>query len=257
MQEIVRREPESESLPAVRHVTPGQPLSWIARGWSDMLRAPAASLGYGFLIAAAGWLVLGLSWNRAYLVTALVSGFFLFAPFLAMGVYDISRRLGNGERATFAETVDAWRPNAGSIALFGLALAFALLSWERISAIIFALSYGDDAPMVENFFAQVFLSGEYAGFVVSYIVAGAVIAAVVFSISVISIPMMLDRPVDPVSAIITSLRAVAGSKGAMVVWAALIVVLTVIGFATALLGLIVIVPLLGHATWHAYKDLVE
>ncbi|HUF20384.1 MAG TPA: DUF2189 domain-containing protein [Burkholderiales bacterium] len=257
MEEIVRRESESDSLPPVRHVPTGQPLSWIARGWTDMLRAPAASLGYGFLITAAGWAVLGFSWNRAYLVTALVSGFFLFAPFLAMGVYDISRRLGRGERATFSETVDAWRPNAGSIALFGLALAFALLSWERVSAIIFALSHGDDAPMVENFFAQVFLSGEYVGFVVSYIVAGAVIAAVVFSISVVSIPMMLDRPVDPVTAIITSLRAVGGSKGAMLLWAVTIVVLTAIGFATALLGLIVIVPLLGHATWHAYKDLVE
>jgi uncharacterized membrane protein len=257
MEEIVRRESESDSLPPVRHVPTGQPLSWIARGWADMLRAPAASLGYGFLITAAGWAVLGFSWNRAYLVTALVSGFFLFAPFLAMGLYDISRRLAAGERATFAETVDAWRSNAGSIALFGLVLAFALLSWERVSAIIFALSYGDDAPMIENFFAQVFLSGEYVGFVVSYIVAGAVIAAVVFSISVVSIPMMLDRLVDPVTAIITSLRAVGGSKGAMLLWAVTIVVLTAIGFATALLGLIVIVPLLGHATWHAYKDLVE
>lgn len=244
-------------LPAVRHVAPGRPFAWMARGWADMRRAPAGSLGYGILIAAAGWIVLALAWNRAYLVTALVSGFFLAAPFLALGLYDMSRRLAAGERATFADTIDAWRSNTPSIALFGFVLAFALLSWERISAIVFALSFGDEAPMVEDFLASVFLSGRYLGFVISYVAVGALLAAVVFAISVVSIPMMLERPVDPATAILTSLRAVGASKGAMLVWAAIILVLTAIGFATALLGLIVIVPLLGHATWHAYKDLVE
>lgn len=257
MDHLAANQPGPIEAPRVKNVPLFRPFGWLRRGFGDLAQAPNASLGYGLLFAAAGWLLIGLAWRRAYLVTTLVSGFFIAAPFLAMGLYDISRKIEKGGRVTFAGSLDAWRANTPSISLFGVLLAFILISWERISAIVFALSYGGEAPMVENFVAQLLFSGEYTRFVVTYVAIGAAFAAVVFAVSVVSVPMMLDRPVDPVTAIITSLRAAASNPGAMIVWALIIVVLTLIGFATWLFGLILFLPALGHASWHAYRDLVD
>jgi len=153
--------------------------------------------------------------------------------------------------------LDDWRHNRAAISLFGLVLALTLLAWERISAVLFALFYGGDVPELTRFLEDVLFSGRYLDFVVAYFAAGAVLAVVVFCISVVSLPLMLDRDMDTVAAILTSLRAVRANPGAMLVWAALIALLMALGYATLMIGVVVIFPLLAHATWHCYRDVVD
>lgn len=251
--------PTSHAVEAyrIRSVEISRPLVWISRGWKDLIRAMPASLAYGIAFALSGYLLVAFAWQRTYLVTALVSGLFLVGPFLAIGLYSLSRRLERGEPATLRHSLTAWRGNGESIGLFGLLLAFILVSWERLSAILFALFYGGDLPTLQNFVQQVLFSGGYPQLVIAYLGAGGLVAALVFAISVVSVPMLLDRPVDPVTAMVTSVLAVSANLAAMALWAAIIVALTLIGFATFLLGLVILLPLLGHASWHAYRDLVE
>ncbi|MBI2312935.1 MAG: DUF2189 domain-containing protein [Betaproteobacteria bacterium] len=243
--------------PQVRSIAPSRPLQWLALGWEDMKRGLPLSLGYGALFAGAGGIVTLLVWDRPHLVTALISGFLLVAPFFALGLYEMSRRLERGDLPTWSHTFKAWSANPDSIAMFGLVLAFLLVSWERLSAILFALFYSGNVPAVENLVQEVLFSGQHTAFVVAWFGFGAILAAVAFAISAVSVPLLLDRDVDVVTAISTSIKAVVINPGPMLRWAAIIVVLTAIGFATSFIGLVLVFPLLGHATWHAYKDLVE
>ena len=255
MEQTGNAPPEFNSLP-VRRVEGSRPLRWLAAGWRDLLRAPVPSLSFGITFAVVGYLLIGVAASHPHLVTSAVSGFFLIAPFLALGLYQISRRLEAGQAATLPDAMTAWRGNP-SIGLFAVLLAFVLISWERISAILFALSYSGGIPTLDNLFYTLFLSGEHVGFALSYVIAGGLLAVLVFAFSVVSVPAMLDQRCDTVTAIVTSLRATRGNEPAMALWAVLIVALVLAGFATAFLGLVVVMPLLGHATWHAYRDLVE
>ena len=235
------------------------PFEWLRLGLRDLLRSPAASLGYGLLFFAMGYVLLGLTAGRPYLFLGAVSGFFLIAPLLLAGVYQISRRQATGEATDFFESLTSLRGKGQSLADFGLVLAFVTLCWQMLSALLFAFHYDGvaDHGDVVGLANSLFVSGASLAFLASYMVLGGVIAAVVFAISAVSVPMLLDRKVDVVTAMITSVAAVRANLRPMLLWAAMIVVLTGIGFATAMIGLIVIVPLLGHATWHAYKALVE
>lgn len=251
------REGRIAPLAAVRRVGMSRPFRWLARGWQDLRRAAAASLFHGLALAFAGAWTTWAAWGRPHLVTALFSGFFLVAPFLLMGVYDLSRQLAAGERPDLGRSLAAWRANADSIGLYGFLLAFALISWERLSAILFALLHAGEVASVENLLAEILLSGAHLPLAAAWIGCGAVLAAVVFAASVVSVPMLLDRRVDVLTAVLTSLAAARANPAPLALWAAIIVALTAIGFATWFAGLVVILPWLGHATWHAYRDLVE
>ncbi len=257
MDELIDRDRQGFEVPAVRTVEALRPLRWLARGWRDLRRTGLASLVYGLALALAGAAVVWLAGSRPYLVTALYSGFLLVAPFLLIGVYDLSRQLEHGGALDARRALGAWRANADSIGLFGLGLVFVLISWERISAILFALLYGGELASLETLVQQMVFSPDYRTLLVAYVGIGGALAVLVFAVSAVSVPMLLDRNPDVATAIATSLRAVARNLVPMAIWAALIVVLTVIGFATLFLGLIVVLPWLGHATWHAYRDLVE
>ncbi|ATE60893.1 DUF2189 domain-containing protein [Thauera sinica] len=244
-------------LPRIRQVGGSRPFHWLRMGWSDMRDNLGASLSYGVFFAALGYLILAYASDRPYLFTAAISGFFLVGPIAAAGLYEISRRHDAGERASLGASLRGLMRHGDSLMYFGLFLAIVLLSWERLSAILFALFYQGNVPELSHFAREVFLSGEYTHFVVAYMVVGGALAALVFALSAISIPMLMDRDVDAISAAMTSARAVGMNLGAMAVWAALIVALVAIGFATMMIGMAVLLPLLGHATWHAYRDLVE
>lgn len=244
-------------LPQIRHVGPDRPLQWLLMGWTDMRTHLGASLTYGIFFALLGYLILTYASNRPYLFTAAISGFFLVGPIVAAGLYEISRRAESGMSATFGDSLRGLKAHGDSLMYFGLFLALALIAWERLSAILFALFYQGEVPDLSNFARDVFLSGDYTHFVVSYLVIGGVLAAVVFALSAVAIPMLMDRNLDPISAAITSARAVGANIPAMAVWAAFIVVLVAVGFATMMIGMIVLLPLLGHATWHAYRDIIE
>jgi uncharacterized membrane protein len=247
----------SEGLPEVNRVESDRPLIWLRRGWADLKKAAAPSLLYGAWAAAFGFALVMVAWRSTYLVPALVGGFLLVAPFVAIVFYALSRQIERGQAVDGAEAVFAWRRNAGSIALWGLALTLALILWERVAAILFALSYGGEVTNLETLLTDVLLSGRYVPLVLVYFAVGGLFALTVFAFGVVTAPMLLDRDVDVVTAALTSLRACLANPGAILVWAILIAVLTAIGFATLMIGMVIIFPLLGHASWHAYRDLVR
>jgi uncharacterized membrane protein len=245
------------NLPAIRRISPGRPFAWLALGWRDLRSNLVESLAYGVAIAAIGWLIWAYAGNQPQLLTASITAFFLIAPLLAAGLYEISRRQELGMSTSFGESLQAWRRSGGALAPFGFELVILAIFWERLSAILFALTYGGRAPDVQGFIRDAFLSGDYPLFALGYVGAGSVFATIVFATTVIAIPMLLDRNGDFYTAMATSLLAVIRNLVAMIVWAALIVALSAVGFATLLFGLIVIFPLLGHATWHAYREITQ
>jgi len=243
------------ATPVVRSVMVGAPLRWLAAGWRDFLANPVPSAFYGACFAVMGFLIYFV-FGRAYqYVSALVTGFFLVGPFLAIGLYDLSRRREQGLPPWLAPTLDAWRPNVGSVGIFALVLCVILLVWARASLVVFALFFTYDMPDLHGFLAQV-VSFRHAEFLLAYLCVGGFFAVLVFAISVVSVPMMLDRNTDGIVASLTSLRAFAANVPAMIAWGLLIVVLVALGFAAWFAGLVVVVPVIGHATWHAYRDLV-
>lgn len=245
------------SLPHIRAVDTGRPLVWLKQGWQDLQANPLASLSYGLLFAVAGYLILAYAAHQPYLFTAVISGFFLVGPVAAAGLYEISRRQEDGMTTHFSESLRGLRGHGDNLVYFGLLLALVLIAWERLSAILFALFYAGDAPDLGRFYNEVLFSGQYTPFLMAYLLVGGILAATVYSLSAIAIPMLMDRDSDIFTAMMTSARAVGHNLGAMFLWAVLIVGLTAIGFATLMVGLVVLLPLLGHATWHAYRDLVE
>jgi uncharacterized membrane protein len=242
--------------PDIRKIGPGRPFLWLKRGLADIARVPLASLTYGVVFAAIGALLLWIARGSGHLAPALVTGFMLVAPFLAIVLYDLSRQIERGGEVNTVGAFHAWRRNSGSISLFGLLLALTLIMWERLSAIVFALFYGGNVPDLRNFLADVLLSGRYGDLVVAYVGLGGLIAIGVFAFSVVSLPLMLDRDIDVATAIVTSVKCVGRNPGAMLVWAVLIAALVAIGFLTWMIGLALVFPWLGHASWHAYRDLV-
>ncbi|WP_301100295.1 DUF2189 domain-containing protein [Propionivibrio sp.] len=245
------------ALPEVRRVGLNRPLAWLKSSMQDMLANPIASLAYGLLFAIAGDVILIFAWRNPYLFTVAVSGFFLIAPLLAGGLYEISRRQADGQHSTFFDSLAGWSRNGQSMAMYGLLLALVAIVWERTSAVFFALFVPGLTPDLAAFVTNVLLNADYRGLTLAWFLVGGMLAILVFAISVVSIPMLIDRDVDFVTAMMTSLRSVAQNPASMLLWAALVVLLTLAGFATLLFGLIVLMPLLGHASWHAYRDLVE
>ncbi|MDS4069073.1 MAG: DUF2189 domain-containing protein [Candidatus Competibacter sp.] len=243
--------------PNVRRIATNQPWEWLAAGWNDLWRAPSASIAYGLLFVLMGYLLVSTVEGQFHSALALTTGFLLVGPFLALGLYDISRRLETGEPVSLGRALTAWRSNTLSIALFGVVLGLVMIVWARLAAVLFAVLVGGRELSLEASAAQIFFSGSGLTFLLVFTVVGAIIAGVVFAISVVSIPMMLDRKADFVTAILTSLAAVRANPAPMALWAALIVIFTGLGLLTFYLGLALALPLIGHATWHVYRSLVE
>jgi uncharacterized membrane protein len=245
--------------PLVRKVELDRPWSWLAAGWRDLRAAPQVSLAYGVLLAAAGYAItFGLWWaDLVYLILPMVCGFLIVGPLLAVGLYEVSRRLEAGEPVSLKAAVMAWQRNGGQIGLMGIVLLLLLFAWIRLAALLFMLFFGLEPPSFPNLFAETFLSADALPFLIVGTAIGAVLAALAFAISATSIPLLLDRPEASVfTAIATSVSGVKENPTTMAFWAVLIVGFVGAGLITLYLGLIVTLPLIGHATWHAYRDLV-
>lgn len=248
---------QSLSLPKIRRIAADRPWHWLQAGWQDLKANPLPSLAYGLLFALAGDLIILATLDRPHLLTVSISGFFLIAPLLAAGLNELSRRTARGDKILFIDSVQCFRRNGESMALFGLILALTALIWERFSAVAFALLGSSSGIDARSFISSLILSGEHTAFIATWFLLGGVLALGIFAISVISVPMMLDHDADMPTAILSSLRAFAANTGPLLLWAALLVGLTLLGFITLLFGLVVLIPILGHASWHAYRDLVE
>jgi uncharacterized membrane protein len=247
-------------LPRIKSVPLDRPWAWLNAGWRDVTGAPKVSLAYGILFAAVGWvLTLGmLLLDAPYLVLPLAAGFMILGPLLAVGLYDVSRKRQRGETPTLNAALRAYQANTSQIALMGVALLLLFIAWVRIAALIFFLFFGLHPPSFELLIDQVFFSADSIGFLVFGTLVGGLLAAFAFALSAISIPYLLDRPHDHViNAIGTSFRAIGENLYTMAFWAVLIVVFMAAGLVTFYIGLIFTLPLIGHATWHAYRDLVE
>jgi uncharacterized membrane protein len=246
--------------PRVRRVELDRPWTWLARGWRDFQRALPVSVAYGVLFAVAGYAItLGLYLaDLVYLILPMVCGFMIIGPLLAVGLYEVSRRLEAGEPVSLRTALSAWGRNGSQIGLMGIVLMLFLFAWIRLAALIFMLFYGLAPPSLEHLVAQTFLSAEGLPFLIVGTAIGGVLAALAFAISVISIPLLLDRPdANVITAIATSIVAVRENPAPMAFWAVLIAVFAGAGLVTLYLGLILTLPLIGHASWHAYRDLVE
>ncbi|HEX8989073.1 MAG TPA: DUF2189 domain-containing protein [Rhodocyclaceae bacterium] len=244
------------SFPQARSVEWTAAGRWLAAGWRDLRRAGPASLFYGMCFAVAGW-VLQSAFVHAYaLFAGLTTGFLLLAPFLAMGIYDLSRRMERGEPPQLMPTLAAWRPNLANVSVLAGVLAVVLLLWARASMVLFALFF--DAPGLPTFAGIVrsVVTLDQPEFALIYFAVGGCFALFVFAVSVVAVPLMLDRKTDAVTAAIASLAVCARNPGAMLVWAGCIALLAAAGIAAWFAGLVVVMPWLGHATWHAYRDLV-
>jgi uncharacterized membrane protein len=244
-------------LPEINHVPVPKAFEWLGRGWQDVRRSPVASLGHGFLVTMLMVVAAELAYGRPFLFAAMVSGFVLIGPILAMTFYEISRAHEAGEAASFGGAFDAWRHNPRGTAIFGAILALSVFTWERACAMLFPLIYGGTVPPMSAFMEDVFLSGHYPMLSAAIVLIGVVFASLVFSIAVVTLPMIMHREADVLTAMATSVRAVAVNPFTTLLWAVLIVILMAAGLATSLFGMLVVMPLLGHATWHAYRDMVR
>jgi uncharacterized membrane protein len=239
-----------------RHVPALRPLGWLAAGWRDLARCPLPGLLHGALVAAFGALLLWGAHRQFWLLTGAFSGFLLVAPVLATGLYSVSRALQRRRQAGLRTALAAWRPHDGRLIVFGLLLAFAGTGWVMTSASLITAFAGAPVRNPQDFLQVVVLANDGLLFE-AWLVLGGALAAPVFASSVITIPLLLDREVSVLAAVLTSWRVVMDNPVPLALWAALIGLLTLLGLATLMLGLVLVVPLLGHASWHAYRDLVS
>lgn len=232
-----------------RKLAAGAPLGWLKLGWQDFRRAPGQSLAYGLVIAALSWVVtaIGLKMGSYWAVLVLLSGFVFVAPVLALGLYSISRQLGAGMKPSLGRCFGEQRRGLGTAMVFALALLVVFLVWARAGSMLHVFFPVEAHPDWR----------QLAGFLAIGSAVGSVFALVTFAFSAFSLPMICDRDADAITAVVTSVNAVLRNKPAMLVWILLIVLLTAVGFATALLGLAITIPLLGYATWHGYRETID
>ena len=234
---------------------PADPLHWLARGWLDFRRCPRIGLFYGLCFCLMGHALWWVFESAPEYLLALSAGFLLLGPFLCLGLYDASRSLElDGQAPSLRSTLTAWRTHQGQMAIFAGLLLILELIWSRASLVVFAVTF-NTLPSTGSLLAGL-LQPENLQFLLSYTVVGAAFAGLIFVTSVISIPMILDRQVDAVTAGLTSLRACMQNPGVMLLWGALITLLVVLAMLPWFLGLLVAGPVLGHASWHAYRHLL-
>lgn len=246
---------DDQPFPSIRDIDLAAPLRWIGRGFADLRACPIPSLFYGFCFAGMGLLVTFVFEHAYEYTAALTSGFLLLGPFLAMGLYEISRRREAGQACALTPTLTVWTRNAGNIGIFAVVLGVVFLVWARASLVVFALFYTSELPNLSGFLGQV-VALDNLEFLLAYFGVGLLFASIVFAASVISVPLMLDRNQDAISSMLASIGALARNPVPLALWACLIVALTLLGFLSFHLGLVVLMPIIGHASWHAYRDLV-
>lgn len=232
-----------------RRLATGAPLSWLQKGWADMKAAPRPSLCYGVALLLLSYLITTATWlfGNVGLYLGLVSGFVFIGPWLALTLYAISRRLEQGRRVSLPKSIgDAGRA-IGNALVFAVILTVVFLVWARAATMVHVFFPPASDPKLS----------ELLPFLAVGTAVGAVFSAIVFAASAFSLPMLLDRRTDTVTAVVTSINAVLRNKPAMALWAAIIVASVLIGVVTAWLAFVVLLPLIGHATWHAYRETID
>lgn len=245
----------------------GQPLQWLGRAWRDMTRCGWVSLLHGVAVALAGALMLWLAQGRFWFMAGAFSGFLLVGPVLATSLYALSRSLERGQAADFSVVLETWLNWQGGrlqpwgdvqwrLVQFGVMLALAGTLWVLVSAGLITWLAPAPIPTAQAFVAHVVLAKEGWLFELWLALGGALVAPI-FASTVVTAPLLLDRDISVKQAMAASWQVIFANPVPMALWGALIMLLTLVGFATALVGLVLLVPLLGHASWHAYRDVLD
>jgi uncharacterized membrane protein len=240
----------------VNQVSIYAPFQWLRNGWCDVRRHWGASLGYGALILALGWTLLVFCGTHPYFIAAAISGFLLVGPLMSAGLCEMSRRYSLGQPASFDDSLEGFARNAPALMEFGVILAICAAAWFLISALLLGTVFHVAAPDMNETLYRGFLDSTNRSQILAYICVGGMLATAVFTVSVVAIPMIVDQGVSVGRAMRASVGAVLRNIPAMIVWSGLILVMTIIGYAPLLAGMLIIAPLLGHATWYAYADLI-
>jgi uncharacterized membrane protein len=247
-------------LPAVRQITAADVRAAIGQGMKDLARAPLYSLFFGCVFSGFGILIsyLLVVVGSSYWVPPLAAGFPLIGPFAAVGLYEISRRLEAREPLDWRSVLGAvLRQGKFQLPSYAFITLFVYLIWVYLAHLIFALSFGLKPLTNVMTSFDLLLSAEGIGMLVAGTVVGGAIAAFLFSISVTSVPMLLDREIDVISAIVTSVKSVLVNRGAMLFWGITIAICCALAMLPMFIGMIVVFPVLGHASWHIYRRSVE
>lgn len=248
---------ESPFAITINDVGPDAVQRWLKGGWQDLKTAGWVSVAYGAIFTGGGFAVTGglALVGMPYLITPMIGGFLLIGPLLALGLYQISADAERGVRPRFFAAVTAWRVNPYHIMTAGLVLMLFVMIWARLNVVAFALFFPYVAMTLSGFAEQI-LTLEGVIFSLFVTALGAAFATVAFVTNVVSLPAMLDRRMDFFAAAALSLRVVARNPRVMALWAAVIVVVTGLGLLSAFIGLAVTLPLIGHASWRAYREMV-
>ena len=254
-------------LPTVRTISVDRPLAWLGLAWRDMYRAGWVSFAHGLALALAGGAIIALAHNRFWLLAGALSGFMVVAPVLATSLYALSRALERKESADFGVVLKTWLNWQGShmskwgndywcMVQFGCLLALAATGWVLTSAALITLLAPVPVETPMDFVRYVVLAPDNTLFKL-WLALGGAMAAPMFASSIVAMPLLLDRRATLMQAVLTSWQTVLVNPIPMALWAAIIMGLTVLGLGTLMLGLVVVIPLLGHASWHAYRELVD
>lgn len=253
MTETGQSDIDSSELPFVapcRTLRPWAPLGWVRRGFADLLEAPQQSLIYGLGAAVMLGVVSWLAYARGsqWIMYAMLGGFVFLAPLTCIGLYAISAQLERGQKPLLARSLRAAvRRHLGNELIFALVLLVIFLVWARAAVMITVFMPNLPEPTIRDLWPYLAFGS----------LVGAVFAGVTFAVSAFSLPMLMHRDVDSITAVVTSINAVLRNKLAMLVWMSLIVLGLLIGVATLFVGLIVIIPLIGYAAWHGYLETVD
>lgn len=240
----------------INQVSLSQPFQWLKKGVSDFAHHPLLSLVYGILVVGGLYAVYSLSRQAPAIMFGFITGLMLIGPFLAIGLYEGARQRAAGERVSIRNTLRAIRSRMLPIGIIAIALGMIMIVWLRVSSIIFALKFGLISGSATAYASGLF-QPEYLPALLFYLGAGFVFAFLVFATNAFSLPIVLDRKSDALTAMVTSFKAVSLNKGAMIVWGLLLTALAIVGIATAFFGFAVIFPILGYATWHSYRDVID
>ena len=234
------------------------PWTWLEKGWKDIKAAPGYSLTYGLgiVVLSIAMTALMVAGKLTFIVPFLIAGFFLMAPLMAIGLYQMSAHLERGESLEKCQALEALKRNQGQLGILTTILFVALQAWLVTSVVLVVMLFNEPFPTLERFVPVVFLSGNHNLALLAVTLVGAVFAGFVFCVSAISVPLLIDRNVDALTAMRTSVHAVTTNPAPMLLWASLIVAIVGAGLISFYLGLFIAIPLVGHASWHAYRDLV-
>lgn len=240
----------------VHRVPVSRPFIWLAAGWDSMMHSRAPSLAYGAMVALLGTMILGYQEHPLYIAAA-VCAFLAVGPVITAGVCELARRRDHGESSSFQDSLEAIRLNRAHLLGLAEVLAFVAVAGFSLTALVLYATIGSAAPDIESTVWGNVMAQLHPAQLIAYGLTFLGVSAVVFVLSVVSVPMIIDRHIEPGIAMRMSLRVAFRDLPAMLVWAGLIISLVAFGFGTQLWGMIIVLPLLGHATWYAYRDIIE